>query len=353
MNLDEWRSRINDLDRKLLDLLDQRAEAALQIGDLKRRKDLPPYVPEREAEVVDRLVDLNRGAFPASSVRAVWREIISACRALERPLPVGYLGPQGTFAHQAALQRFGHSAELIPTRTIADVFEEVERGRVEFGIVPVENSTEGAVNITLDRLIESEAGICGEVRLDIAQHLLTRATELAEIKRVASHPQGIAQCRRWLAEHLPEVSLEETTSTAFAAGEAAKDATVAAIASELAAELHGVPIFRQRIEDNPNNSTRFLVIGRRVMAATGRDKTSVLFSTRNEPGALVGALEPFRTCGLNLTKIESRPTKRRSWEYVMFVDVEGHRDTPGVAEALDEIARRTLFLKILGSYPAA
>ena len=353
MNLDDWRSRINVLDRQLLDLLTQRAEAALQIGDLKRRNDLPPYVPEREAEVVDRLVDLNHGPLPAESVRAVWREIISACRALERPLPVGYLGPAGTFTHQAALQRFGHSARLVPVRTIVDVFDEVERGRAEFGVVPVENSTEGAVNVTLDRLIESDAKICGELRLDIAQHLLTRATELAQIKRVCSHPQGLAQCRQWLAEHLPDATVEETASTAFAAEEAARDATVAAIASELAAELIGVPILRERIEDNPNNSTRFLVIGRRVMSATGRDKTSLLFSTRNEPGALVGALEPFRTGGLNLTKIESRPTKRRPWEYVMFVDIEGHRDTPAVAAALEDIKERTLFLKLLGSYPAA
>jgi chorismate mutase/prephenate dehydratase len=353
MNLDDWRSRINDLDKELLDLLNQRAEAALQVGDLKRRKDLPYYVPEREAEVVDRIVHLNRGPLPAESARAVWREIISACRAIERPLLVGYLGPEGTFTHQAAVQRFGQSATLLPARTTADVFDDVERDRVEYGVVPVENSTEGAVNITLDRLIDSEAVVCGELRLDVAQHLLTRATELGLIKRVCSHPQGIAQCRQWLAEHLPEVSIEETTSTAFAAGEAERDPSVAAIASELAAELNGVPILRRRIEDNPNNSTRFLVIGRRVMGATGHDKTSILFSMRNEPGALVGALEPFRTFGLNLTKIESRPTKRRPWEYVMFVDVEGHRDTPAVAEALAEIQRRTVFFKILGSYPAA
>ncbi|HEY3051046.1 MAG TPA: prephenate dehydratase [Gaiellaceae bacterium] len=353
MNLDDWRSRINDLDKELLDLLNQRAEAALQVGDLKRRKDLPYYVPEREAEVVERIVHLNRGPLPAESARAVWREIISACRAIERPLLVGYLGPEGTFTHQAAVQRFGQSATLLPARTTADVFDDVERDRVEYGVVPVENSTEGAVNITLDRLIDSEAVICGELRLDVAQHLLTRATELGLIKRVCSHPQGIAQCRQWLAEHLPDVSLEETTSTAFAAGEAARDSSVAAIASELAAELNGVPILRRRIEDNPNNSTRFLVIGRRVASATGHDKTSILFSMRNEPGALVGALEPFRTFGLNLTKIESRPTKRRPWEYVMFVDVEGHRETPAVADALAEIQKRTVFFKILGSYPAA
>jgi chorismate mutase/prephenate dehydratase len=353
MNLDDWRSRINDLDRDLLDLLNQRAEAALQIGDLKRRKDLPHYVPEREIEVFERVVELNRGPLPADAVRAIWREIVSGCRALERSLTVGYLGPEGTFTHQAAIQRFGQSTQLVPARTIADVFDDVERGRVDFGVVPVENSTEGAVNITLDRLIESEASVCGELRLDIAQHLLTHATELSQIKRVCSHPQGLAQCRRWLADNLRDAAIEEMASTALAAGEAARDPSIAAIASELAAELNGVPIFRRRIEDNPNNATRFFVIGRRATAATGRDKTSILFSMRNEPGALVGALEPFRANGLNLTKIESRPTKRRSWEYVMFVDIEGHRDTPAVAHALREVAARTPFLKILGSYPAA
>lgn len=353
MNLDDWRSRINDLDNQLLNLLNQRAEAALRIGDLKRRKDVAYFVPEREAEIVDRLVKLNRGPLPADAVRAIWREILSASLALEHPLPVAYFGPVGTFTHLAAIQRFGSSAEFIATKTILDVFEEVERGRAEYGVVPVENSTEGAVNPTLDRLIDSDVLICGEVRLEVRQHLLSRATDLARIKTVCSHPQPLAQCRLWLAEHLPEVAVEEVASTATAAALAANDPTVAAIASELAARLYDVPVLRSRIEDSPNNSTRFLVIGRRPMGPTGRDKTSILFSMRNEAGALYRILEPFAVQGLNLTKIESRPTKRRPWEYVMFIDFEGHRDTPTVEAVLTQIRERTLFFRILGSYPAA
>ena len=353
MNLDDWRSRINNLDDQILHLLNQRAEAALKIGDLKRRHDLPYYVPAREAEIVARLSKGNPGPLPAETVRAVWREILSGCRALEHPLTVGYLGPPGTFTHQAALKQFGAASQLVPARAIVDVFDEVERGVVEYGVVPVENSTEGAVNVTLDRLIESDALICGELSLAVSQHLLSNAPDLDGIKRVASHPQGIAQCRRWLAEHLPDAPTEEARSTAAAAEMAASDVSVAAIASELAAELYAVPILRRRIEDNPHNFTRFLVIGRHPTSPTGQDKTSILFAMRNEPGSLYRILEPLARAGINLTKIESRPAKRRPWEYVMFVDFEGHRDTPAVTSALAELEERTLFLRILGSYPAA
>ncbi|PYM06596.1 MAG: prephenate dehydratase [Candidatus Rokuibacteriota bacterium] len=353
MNLDDWRSRINDFDKELLNLLNQRAEAALRIGDLKRRKDLAYFVPEREAEIVDRLVKLNRGPLPADAVRAIWREILSASLALERPLRVSYLGPPATFTHQAAIQRFGNSAELAPARTIVEVFEDVERGRTEYGVVPVENSTEGSVHLTLDRLIESEVLISGELLLEVAQHLVSRAADLPQVKTVCSHPQALAQCRAWLAEHLPEAAVEEVGSTAAAVGLAASDASVAAIASELAARLYDVPILCARIEDGANNSTRFLVVGRRPMGATGRDKTSILFSTRNEPGALFRILEPFAANGLNLTKIESRPGRQQPWEYVMFIDFEGHRDTPVVEDVLARGRDRALFFKILGSYPAA
>jgi chorismate mutase/prephenate dehydratase len=352
MNLGDWRSRINDLDNQILNLLNQRAEAALQIGDLKRRQEAPSYVPEREAAILRRLAEVNVGPMPADAVRAIWREILSSCRALEEPLAVAYLGPQATFTHQAARERFGAAAQLKPTRGISDVFDEVERGRVAFGVVPVENSTEGAVNVTLDRLVESDALICGEAYLEIAQHLLSRAGSLGEVKRVLSHPQGLAQCRGWLAQHLPDVPTEETSSTAAAVEMAAADPTLAGIASALAGELYGVPVLRERIEDNRHNATRFLVIGRQPIGASGRDKTSILFAMRNVPGALYRILEPIVTNGINLTKIESRPAKSRAWEYVIFVDVEGHRDTPNVAAALREIAERTIYLKILGSYPA-
>ena len=352
MNLDDWRSRINDLDNQILHLLNQRAKAALKIGDLKRRHDLPYYVPEREVEIVARLTAANPGPLPTETVRAVWREILSGCLAVERPLTVAFLGPSATFTHQAALQHFGAACRLTPARAIVDVFDEVEQGRAEYGVVPVENSTEGAVNVTLDRLIDSDVLVCGERYLTISQHLLSHARELRDVKTVLSHPQGLAQCRGWLAQHMPDVPTQEFSSTAGAAEQAASDPSLAAIASDLAGELYGVPVLRPRIEDNPHNATRFLVIGRTPVGATGRDKTSILFAMRNEPGALYRILEPLARAGINMTKIESRPAKRRPWEYVMFVDFEGHRTTSAVTAALAELEARALFLRVLGSYPA-
>lgn len=353
MNLGDWRSRIDDLDNQILNLLNQRAEAALRIGDLKRRQDTPSYAPEREAEIFRRLVASNPGPLGAETVRAIWTEVLSGCRALESATVIAYLGPPATFTHQAARQRFGSAAEYRPVRTIVDVFEEVERGGAHYGVVPVENTTEGAVNVTLDRLTESSAMICGELALDIAQYLLSHAENLGEVKRVLSHPQGLAQCREWLNTHLPDVPRGEVPSTAGAAEIAAGDRSAAAIASELAGRLYGVPVLRARIEDNRQNSTRFLVIGSQPAGITGRDKTSILFAMRNEPGTLHRILEPLARLGLNLTKIESRPAKSRPWEYVIFVDLEGHRESPPVAGALVEMAERTLFLRVLGSYPAA
>lgn len=353
MDLDEFRSRINDLDEQILKLLNQRAEAALRIGELKRRQDLPYFVPEREAEIVSRLLSLNPGPIPAEGIKAVWREILSASLALEHALSVVYLGPPATFTHQAAIQRFGSSATLVPTRSIAEVFDEVERGHAEFGVVPVENSTEGSVNVTLDRLIDSDLAIAGELMLEISHHLLSRAPELTAIRTVCSHSQALAQCREWLATHLPDAALEEVSSTGAAAERALKDSTVAAVASELAAYLYTLPVVMRRVEDNPYNSTRFLVLGRRASPPSGKDKTSILCSVKHEVGALATFLESFARHGLNLTKIESRPTKRRPWEYVFFVDFEGHLDAPPVQAVLSEVRERCLFLKILGSYPVA
>ena len=353
MDLGDWRSRINDLDNQILLLLNQRAEAARQIGDLKRRQDAPHYVPEREAEILQRLTTGNPGPLPADSVRAIWAEILSGCRRLESALTVSHLGPPATFTHQAALNRFGSAVHYRAARTIVEVFDDVERGRADYGVVPVENTTEGAVNVTLDRLIESNAVICGEMTLEVAQHLLSHARELREVKKVISHPQALAQCRAWLTAHLPDVPTEEISSTAAAAEMAATDPTVAAIASSLAARLYAVPILSERIEDNQHNSTRFLVIGLRPTGPSGRDKTSFLFAMRNEAGALYRILEPCARLGINLTKIESRPARWRPWEYLMFVDIEGHGGEAPVATALREIGERTVFLKVLGSYPAA
>ena len=353
MDLDEWRSRIDDLDSQILDLLNQRAEAALRIGELKRQKGAEYFVPEREFEILARLQRLSRGPFPAEGIPAVWREIFSASLALEHPLSVGYLGPPATFTHEAAELRFGSLARFLPARSIGEVFDVVERRQADFGVVPVENSTEGAVNVTLDRLIDSELLIVGEVLLEVAHHLLSRATDLTALKGVYSHPQALAQCRQWLTSNLGDVPAVEVSSTGAAAERAREDPWVAAIASELAARLYDLPVLRARIEDNPHNSTRFLVVGRRAMEPSGRDKTSILFSMKNEPGSLYRILEPFAARGLNLTKIESRPTKRRPWEYVIFVDFEGHRDTPLVQDVLAEVGRRSIFHKVLGSYPAA
>ena len=292
MDLADWRTRINDLDNQILNLLNQRAEAALRIGDLKRRQEAPSYVPEREATIVRRLAEANGGPMPVEAVQAIWREILSSCRALEEPLAVAYLGPQATFTHQAARERFGAAAELKPTRSISDIFDEVERGRVAFGIVPVENSTEGAVNVTLDRLVESDVFICGEAYLEISQQLLSRAATLADVKRVLSHPQGLAQCRNWLAQYLPDVPTEETSSTAAAVEMAAADPTVAGIASALAAEVYGVPMLRARIEDNRHNATRFLIIGRQPIGPSGRDKTSILFASDSHCVCMLFPLYP-------------------------------------------------------------
>jgi len=352
MSLDEWRSRINNLDNQILNLLTQRADVALHIGELKRQNGQPPYAPEREADVLRRVEAANTSALPAEAVRAIWREILSACRAVEQQTTVAYFGPAATFTHQAALAHFGASVEYVPRRTVADVFDDVERARSDWGVVPVENTTGGAVNATLDRLVDTDTLVCGEIRLDIAQQLLTRARDLSEIKKVLSHPQGLAQCQRWLTANLPHVVTEETTSTAAAVEAAAADPTVAAISSELSGRLYGVPVLRANIEDEIGNATRFLVIGRRAVAPSGRDKTSILFAMRNEPGSLYRILEPMARLGINLTKIESRPARRQPWEYVMFVDFDGHRDLAPAATALKEIEERALFVKVLGSYPA-
>jgi chorismate mutase/prephenate dehydratase len=353
MGLDEWRTRIDDLDRQLLGLLAQRAALAMEIGRAKRDAGAPVFVPEREQEILEELARLNPGPLPATAIRAIWSEILSASRSLQDPFRVAYLGPAGTNTHVAARRYFGASAEYQPARGIPEVFLAVERGEAAVGVVPVENSTEGVVNHTLDGLIESDLLICGEVSLEIHHHLLSRAAELGEIKRVVSHPQALAQCRDWLERHLPHAEIVATPSTAGAAEQAVADVSTAAVASDLAGQLYGLPLLRERIEDHANNVTRFLVVGRGPAARTGRDKTSILFTIRDEVGTLHRILEPFATARLNLRKIESRPTRRRPWDYVFFVDFDGHRDEPVTQGVLAAVRERCLFLKVLGSYPAA
>jgi chorismate mutase/prephenate dehydratase len=353
MGLAEWRVKIDDIDDRLLGLLTQRAALAREVGQAKREAGAPVHAPEREHAIVDRLLRLNEGPLPADAVRAIWREIFSAARALQRPFRVAYLGPPATFTHLAALREFGASGEYLPLRSVHDVFADVEHERADVGVVPIENSTEGVVSLTLDRLIDSELLICGEVQLEIHHCLLSHARELGEVKQALSHPQALAQCREWLDRNLPHALAVEVGSTAAAAERALEDPSVAAIASELAAEIYRLPILRPRIEDLAHNLTRFLVVGRRATGPTGRDKTSVLLSIKDEIGALYRILEPIATARVNLTKIESRPTRRRPWEYVFFVDLEGHQAEATVQSVIAKLRERCLFLKVLGSYPAA
>jgi chorismate mutase/prephenate dehydratase len=353
MGLAEWRARIDDLDRQLLDILNQRAALVHEVGQAKREVGAPVHAPEREHAIVERLLALNRGPLPADAVRAVWREIFSAARALQRPFRVAYFGPPATFTHLAALRQYGDSAEYLPVRSIPEVFAEVEHERADTGVVPVENSTEGVVSHTLDRLIDSELLISGEVQLEIHHYLLSRARDLAEVKEVVSHPQALAQCRDWVDRNVPHADVAEVGSTAAAAERALDAPHVAAIASELAARIYGLPVLRERIEDLAHNVTRFLVVGRHPVGPTGRDKTSLLLSIKDEVGTLYRILEPLSTERVNLTKIESRPTRRRPWEYVFFVDFEGHQADPAVQHVLAALRDRCLFLKVLGSYPAA
>jgi chorismate mutase/prephenate dehydratase len=352
MGLDEWRARIDDIDRQLLTLLNERADIAVRVGHAKREAGLAVHVPEREQEILDSLVAVNRGPIPPEAVRGIWGEILSACRALQHPFRVAYLGPTATFTHLAAIRQFGTGAEQVPLRSIHDVFAEVERGRADVGVVPVENSTEGVVNHTLDCLIDSELLICGEIQLEVQHFLLSRAREVGAVKRVYSHPQALAQCRQWLDRSLPHAEAVEVGSTGVAVEHALEDASAAAIASELAGRLSGLPILRERIEDLSQNVTRFLVIGRHPMGPTGRDKTSILLSIKDEVGALYRIVEPFALARVNLTKIESRPSRRRPWEYVFFMDFAAHRADPVVQGVLAALKERCLFLKVLGSYPA-
>lgn len=353
MGLDEWRAQIDDTDRQILQLLSQRARLSIEIGQAKRDRGEPVFVPEREQSLLGELCRLNPGPLSSDGVRAIWSEILSASRRLQGPFRVAFLGPAATYSHQAALRYFGESADYVPVRTIPEVILEVERGGAEAAVVPIENSTEGAVNYTLDGLIDTGLTICGEIRLDIHHNLLSRAAALSGIKRVYSHPQALAQCRNWLDRHLPQAEVIETSSTTLAAERAGEDVSAAAVAGELAGRLYRLPALRERIEDVAHNITRFLVMGRPATRPTGRDKTSILLSVAHEVGALHRVMETFATARVNLVKIESRPTRRRPWEYVFFVDFDGHQLDPVIRGVLTAVRERSLFLKVLGSYPVA
>jgi chorismate mutase/prephenate dehydratase len=345
------RDKIDAIDDEILALLNRRAEIAQEVGRAKAGRGLEFYVPGREMAIYERLCGKNPGPFPSQAIRRVFREIISASLALEQPLKVAFFGPTATFTHQAAQRQFGFSAQLVAQKSIPAVFEEVTRGRADYGVVPVENSTEGIVSHTLDMFVASELKINAEILLEISHDLLSLSGRPEDIRKVISHPQALAQCRHWLEENLPDIPLIDAASTASAAQQAAEDGSYAAIASDLAATLYGLRTVKPKIEDNPNNLTRFLVIGRTSPAPTGRDKTSVMFSVADEAGVLCRMLEPFSRRHINLTKIESRPIKTKAWKYVFFLDLEGHLEDAGISEALRELQECCLYFKVLGSYP--
>lgn len=347
------RERIDAIDDKILELLNRRAEVVIEVGRAKEGQDRDFYVPSREQAIYERLTSANPGPFPTDAIRRVFREIISASLSLEQPMKVAFLGPQGTFTHTAAMQQFGFSAQLVPQKSISAIFEEVSRRRVNYGVVPVENSTEGVVSHTLDMFMASDLQINAEILLPISHYLLSRSGRMEDVRKVVSHPQPLAQCRHWLEENLPDTPQVDVASTALAAQMAAEDESSAAVAGEMAATLYGLRIVKEKIEDNPNNFTRFLVIGRRTPDRSGRDKTSLMFSVKDQPGILYRMLEPFSTRGINLSKIESRPMKTKAWEYIFFLDVEGHMEEEAVREAIEELREHCQFLKVLGSYPRA
>lgn len=352
--LAEARARIDAIDDRILDLLGRRAEVAREIATAKRAAKLQVFHdPERERRVLDRLVEKGDRRFPPSAIRAVFREVMSACLSVEEPLRVAYLGPEGTFTQLAARNVFGLQARYRECATIEGVFEAVHSKDATYGVVPFENSSEGAVNMTSDALIEGDLRIRQEYVLPIAHCLLSRAAKLSEVTAVYSHPQALAQCRTWLANHLPRAQIVQTTSTAAAAREARGDEHAAAIAADIAAEIHNLPIVRANIQDRAGNATRFVVLGREDAPRSGQDRTTVAFGVLDQRGALRKALAVLEKSDVNLTRIESRPSHARAWHYVFLVDIEGHRTDDALVVALGSLAKSADFVKVIGSYPRA
>jgi chorismate mutase/prephenate dehydratase len=352
--LEALRRRIDAIDREILERLNARAEVVREVGGLKATTGAPVYASTREQAIVGALTAENPGPFPNAGIAPVFREIISASRSLEAPLRVAYLGPHGTFCHAAARQRFGEGTELADAATISDVFALVERGVASLGVVPIENTTEGAVTQTLDALAEFDGVICGELQLRVSHQLLSRSGRIEDVRRVASHPQVLAQCRRWLDRNLPGPDRIETASSAAAAELSRDDPEVAAIGSAIAGEVYGLETIEPAIEDRRDNTTRFLVIGRQPVEPSGDDLTSVLFTIhRDQAGALFRLLEPLAAGAVNLTAIHSRPIAGKPWEYFFFIDLEGHADDERVAAALESASQVAHSHRVLGSFPRA
>ncbi|MBF0531147.1 MAG: prephenate dehydratase [Deltaproteobacteria bacterium] len=351
--LETLRIRIDQIDRTIVDNLRQRAGVVKQIKLYKQERGLPVWDPARESELLAELMRGEYSPLPAVAIKHIFTEIISACREMQRSIRVSYLGPESTFSHVAALDRFGHSAEFVPKDSIREVFREVENGRSDYGVVPVENSTEGTVGVTLDQFFGSSLKICGETYLRVSHALLSLETDMSKIKRVMSHPQPLGQCLDWLAQNLPTGALVPTSSTAAAAARAAQEPGSAAIGHELLGEKFKLNVLAQDIQDRSVNLTRFLIVGLAECRPTGRDKTSIWFMASHRPGTLYNTLKPLANLGINLTRIESRPSIRGPWEYAFFLDFEGHAQEPTIKAALDQLRQVVESLTILGSYPMA
>lgn len=347
----QLRNRIDEIDAQVLALVSERARCAHDIGQLKGESAV--YRPEREAQVLRRLAELNQGPLPSGAIQHLFTEIISACRALEKTPRVAYLGPKGTYSGDAVLKQFGSSAEPDPCTSIGEVFRRVESGFANYGVVPVENSTEGGIGVTLDLLLGTSLQICAEVLLPVHHCLLSNGGSLQSVTTVYAHAQALGQCGEWLSHHMANASRVPVASNAEAARRASEESGSAAIASAGAAEIYGLSILAQNIEDEPSNTTRFLVIGKQDVAPSGRDKTSLAMSAPNRPGGLVQLLAPLARHGLSMSRLESRPSRTGVWEYVFFLDLEGHQRDAGVSAALAELHGVAGFLKILGSYPVA
>jgi chorismate mutase/prephenate dehydratase len=352
MNISDHRKAIDHLDEQIIKLLNERTRHVLDIGEAKLKAGEEIYAPHREQAVLQRIRKLNHGPIQNDSLQTIYREIMSSALALEKSMTIAYFGPEATFTHQAAIKRFGSSLRYSAHKTIADVFAEVSRNRADYGVVPVENSTEGVVTHTLDMFVDSDLKIVSQIVLPI-QHCLVSLRKREQIKKLFVHPQTLAQCRTWLSNNLPEVEVIETSSNARSAQLALTEKNSGAICGALAAERYKLRILECDIQDNSANATRFLVLGRQCSPSTGQDRTSVMFSIADQVGALYEALAPFRRYKLNMTKIESRPSKRKAWEYFFFVDCDGHMSEKKVARALEILAEQCNFVKVLGSYPRA
>jgi chorismate mutase/prephenate dehydratase len=357
--LQQLRKQIDQIDDQLLDLFNRRAACAVTVAEVKRDAIENPgdtidfFRPDREAQVIQRIKSNNQGPLSDDEVGRLLRELMSACLALEQPLKIAYLGPEGTFTQTAALKHFGHSVSTVPMSSIPDVFSSVESGHADYGLVPVENSTEGVISHTLDMFIDSDLKVCGEVEIRIHHHLANQSQDVSKIRHIYSHQQSFAQCRHWLDQNFPAIERIPVSSNAEAARVASKDESVAAICGLPAVEIFDLQICFESIEDLSDNTTRFVIIGNQDVAPSGDDKTSLLISTKNYPGALLGLLQPLADNNISMNKIESRPAPDRKWEYIFFIDIDGHQQSTNVRQALDELKQQAAMFKVLGSYPRA